>query len=142
MSGTTFKDNNFQENKITRTFVMNTEMQIHLNNVKLFCYHGLDEGEEVLGGEFEVNLTATYIPNKIPVTDLSQTLDYTILLSMVQQRMSQPTSLLETLATEIASEIIAKFSTVTAVTISIFKLHPPITNFEGTVGVTFTIKRN
>lgn len=121
---------------------MTSEMQIHLQKVKLFGYHGLNAGEEVIGGEFEVSLTAYYQPKSPPITKIDETLDYTILLEIVRQRMSVPTHLLETLATEIASEIIARFLTVTSVEISIFKLHPPIVNFEGSVGVTCKINRH
>ena len=121
---------------------MKPKMDIHLEKVKLHGYHGLDVGEEVLGGQFEVSLTASYIPAQIPVTELQETLDYTVLLGIVRQRMAKPTLLLEALATDIASEIIAKFQIVTDVTVSIIKLHPPIINFDGSVGVTFTIKRN
>ncbi len=121
---------------------MNPEMQIHLQKVKFVGYHGLDAGEEVTGGEFEVSLTINYIPIEIPIKKIEETVDYTVLLSIVRQRMNNPAHLLETLATEIASEIIAKFSIVTEVEISISKLHPPIQNFEGSVGVTFKIKRN
>jgi len=56
--------------------------------------------------------------------------------------MNKPAQLLETLATEIAGEIIEKFPVVTGVEISISKLHPPIKNFLGTVGVTFKIKKD
>jgi dihydroneopterin aldolase len=120
---------------------MNSEMQIHLSNVKIYGYHGLDVGEDILGGEFEVNLTALFIPERVPVSELKETVDYTVLLEIVKSRMQKPALLLETLATEIASEIIAKFLNVTSVTISISKLHPPIRSFTGSVGVTFTLKR-
>ena len=121
---------------------MNAEMQIQLQKVKFYGYHGLHEGEEITGGEFEVSLTTSYIPIHIPIKKIEETLDYTSLLHIIKQKMQKPVHLLETLATEIASEIIAKFSIVTTVEISISKLHPPIENFEGSVGVSFTIKRN
>jgi len=121
---------------------MNSIMEIHLQKVRLSGFHGLDAGENILVGQFEVSLTAIYNPARIPVTELHETLDYTVLLGMVEKRMAKPTLLLETLATDIGSEIIAKFQIVTEVTISIIKLHPPIINFRGSVGVTFTIKRN
>lgn len=121
---------------------MNSEMQIHLQKVKFYGYHGLDAGEEITGGEFEVSLTACYSPFHLPILKIEETLDYTLLLEIVRERMKKPAHLLETLATEIAGEIIAKFSTVTNVKISISKLHPPIRNFEGSVGVTFKIKRD
>ena len=116
-------------------------MEIVLQKVKVFGFHGLDAGEEVLGGEFEVNLVASYKPADIPIKKIEETLDYTVLLSIIKRRMQEPAHLLETLATEIASEIIAKFSIVTEIAISIYKLHPPIENFEGSVGVTYKVKR-
>jgi dihydroneopterin aldolase len=116
-------------------------MQVHLRQLKLYGYHGLDEGENVLGGEYEVSLTASYVPSHVPVVSIEQTINYTVLYDMVKQRMQRPTPLLETLATEIASEIFAKFSNADEVVISIFKLHPPIKNFQGSVGVTYQLKR-
>jgi 7,8-dihydroneopterin aldolase/epimerase/oxygenase len=121
---------------------MNIVMEIQLQKVRMFGFHGLHAGEEIMGGEFEVSLKACYIPTHIPIKKIEDTLDYTQLLSIVKQRMQNPTHLLETLATDIAGEIIAKFSIVTEVGISIHKLHPPIENFEGSVGVSLKIKRN
>lgn len=116
-------------------------MQVHLRQLKLYGYHGLDEGEDVLGGEYEVSLTASYLPTHVPVVSIAQTIDYAVLYDMVKQHMQKPTPLLETLATEITSEIFVKFTNVEEVVISIFKLHPPIKNFQGSVGVTYQLKR-
>ena len=117
-------------------------MEVHLQKVRIHAFHGLDAGEEITGGEFEVSLSVHYVPEALPISKLAQTLDYTILLSIVKERMQKPALLLETLATEITGEIFAKFSTVTEVVISISKLHPPIKNFEGSVGITCRIKRS
>ena len=121
---------------------MPAEMLIHLQKVKLFGYHGVHVGEEIIGGQFEVSLTAKYLPMQLPIKNIEETIDYTVLLQIVKERMKRQAQLLETLATEIASEIIAKFSIVTEVAISIYKLHPPIENFEGSVGITYKIKRS
>ncbi len=117
-------------------------MEVHLKQVKLYGYHGLVEGEDVLGGEYEVSLTASYLPTEVPVVSINQTIDYTVLYNIIIARMQKPTRLLETLATEIVGEIFAKFSVVNNVAISIFKLHPPIKNFEGSAGVTYQLKRD
>jgi 7,8-dihydroneopterin aldolase/epimerase/oxygenase len=117
-------------------------MQVHLRQLKLYGYHGLDEGEDVLGGDYEVSLTASYIPEKIPIVSIDQTIDYTVLYSIIKVRWQKPTHLLETLATEIVSEIFAKFPAVEDVVISIHKLHPPIKDFQGAVGVTYQSKRD
>lgn len=121
---------------------MQSLMQIHLHRLKFFGYHGVHEEEKVLGGEFEVSLIAEYLPQQLPITDISQTVDYTALFGIIKTRMQRPTELLETIATEVCSEIIAKFETVRNVAITINKLHPPIVKFEGSVGVTFSLKRD
>jgi dihydroneopterin aldolase len=120
---------------------MESLMAVHLQKVRFHALHGLDAGEEITGGLFEVNLSASFVSPELPVTTIAKTLDYTILLTLIKERMEKPALLLETLATEIASEIFAKFPIVIEVAISIFKLHPPIKNFEGSVGVSFTLKR-
>lgn len=121
---------------------MNSLMEIHLNKIRLFGFHGLDKGEDIVGGEFEVSVTAAFIPSSLSINSIDQTLDYTTILLIVKERMKTPAELLETLATEIAGEIIAKFSIVEEVTVSIYKLHPPIKSFIGSVGVTYRIKKN
>lgn len=120
---------------------MKALMEIQLQKVKVFGFHGLHEGENVIGGEFEVNLSTIYKPDNIIIKNIEETLDYTELLKIVKKRMQQPAHLLETIATEIAGEIISKFSIVTEVAISIYKLHPPIEEFEGSVGITYKLKR-
>ncbi len=107
----------------------------------MYGYHGLVAGENILGGEFEVDLTVCYQLENVIIKKIDETLDYTQLFGIVKERMKKPAQLLETLATEISSEIIVKFSRVTEVVISIYKLHPPIENFEGAVGVTYRLKR-
>ena len=117
-------------------------MEIRLEKIRTYSYHGLHTGEEILGGEFEINLSAHYTPLELPIINLSDTVDYSALYELVKTRMQKPALLLETLATEIAAEILAKFSLVEEVNISIYKLHPPIPHFQGRVGVAFTLKRN
>lgn len=115
-------------------------MEVKLKNVKIFAYHGLHAGEEIVGGEYKVDLTVSYIPDRIIIKKIEETIDYTELLQIVKQKMSKPAHLIEAVATEIGSEIIAKFSIVTEVEISIDKLHPPIESFEGSVGITYKVK--
>jgi dihydroneopterin aldolase len=120
---------------------MDALMEIELQKVRLYGYHGVDEAEQIVGGEFEINLITHYKPIQLIVCKMEETVDYKVLLELVKLRMQRPALLLETLATEIAGEIIWKFSCVTAVEISISKLHPPIENFRGSVGVTYKFKR-
>ncbi len=116
-------------------------MEVQLKDVKVFGFHGLHDGEEIVGGEFKINLTVAYLPEDTIINKIEKTIDYTQLIKIVNQKMGEPVHLLETIATRIVSEIIAKFPIITEVEISIYKLHPPIEFFEGSAGITYKVKR-
>jgi dihydroneopterin aldolase len=112
---------------------------IHLHDVVFHSKHGLYEEEKVKGGEFVVNLSAG-LKAKF-VNALIDTVDYVCVYELVKKRMDEPTSLLETIVIDIAQQILAQFSIVEEVHISIKKLRPPITGFKGSVGVSYYLKR-
>ena len=117
-------------------------MTISLHQLRFHAYHGIYQEEKVLGGSFEVNLHARYTPPQLPVADLNHTVNYAKLYALVKQEMEQPCPILETFVTKLATDILAQFSIVEEVEISIIKLRPPIIAVEGSVGVSFTLKRN
>ncbi len=115
-------------------------LSIHLNNVSFFAYHGLYENERKEGNLFTVNATINYYPTRM-IDDLSQTIDYVSIYELIKKRMSTPTHLLETIVMDIANEILSQYPLAAEVYISLTKEKPPITNFEGSVGVSFTLRR-
>ncbi len=117
-------------------------LSIHLHNIIIFAHHGIYEEEKLLGNEFELNITIKHSPQRLPVKHLEDTVDYIAVYELVKKRMAVPTSLLETLATEIAQQILAQFSLAETVFISIRKLYPPVSQLNGSVGVSFDLKRN
>jgi dihydroneopterin aldolase len=117
-------------------------MQVILEGLRFHSTHGLHKEEALTGGEFEVNLTASYEPDEVPVQHIHQTIDYTILYQLIKERMNQRTDLLESIATDIAIKALDQFPSIQQVNISIKKLHPPIVNFQGAVGVSYELKRN
>lgn len=108
---------------------------VHLKDLKFHAYHGLYAGEEKIGGPFEVNLSVWYEPSA-PVTTLEQTINYVTLFEIVKQRMQQRSSLLETAAEDICSNIYARFNVIVKIELSIYKCSPPIEGFEGKTGIT------
>ncbi len=117
-------------------------LQIHLKKLIFFAHHGIFSEEKKLGNYFEVNIDIWHQPNALPVLHMKDTIDYVSVYELVKQRMAKPTPLLETVVTEIAQSILAQFSLANKIVISIDKLYPPIPNFEGKVGVSFTLERN
>ena len=117
-------------------------LSIHLHNLIIFAHHGIYEEEKILGNHFELNITIRHVPQQLPVKHLSDTIDYTAVYELVKKRMAIPTALLETVITEIATEILAQFPLAEEVYIAIRKMHPPIQQMQGSVGVSFDLKRN
>lgn len=107
---------------------------IQLNNLRFFAHHGFYAEEKVLGNEFEVDAAVT-IAAEEKILHLSQTINYVVIYEMIKKRMGIPTQLLETLAQELIEEIYLHDKRIESISITIKKLHPPIENFSGSVGV-------
>ncbi|MBU3743932.1 MAG: dihydroneopterin aldolase [Sediminibacterium sp.] len=115
---------------------------IHLHQLRFFGFHGLYPEEATLGNEFEVNVTIR-VGEEHPTIDAhTPPVDYSKAFQIIDARMKIATPLLETLATEIANDLLQSFPPAVHISISICKLHPPIPGFTGKVGVEFDIARN
>ena len=100
------------------------------------AFHGLYEEEQKNGNNFVVTVDIE-VDTKGIISDLQQTVDYVEVFQLIQKRMLQATPLLETLAQEMSLGILQLDNKISAVSITIKKLSPPIENFVGEVGVTF-----
>ena len=92
-------------------------LKIELSNLQFHSFHGIHEEEIKTGGNFEVDAVVYFEPEIIPVRHLHETIDYTVLYELIKQRMEKPTRLLETLATEIAQEILSTYLKVQEVSV-------------------------
>lgn len=95
--------------------------------------------EEVkVGNEFEVDVTIGCKSPKKKITSIEQTVNYVEIYRILQEEFSQRRFLLETLAMEIADRIESQFDEIESLSICIRKLNPPITNFSGSVAVSYS----
>jgi dihydroneopterin aldolase len=117
-------------------------LTIEFNKLRFFGYHGLYEEEAVVGEEFELDIFINYWPLATPVKHLTDTLDYVSVYGLVKDMMEKREDLLEAVAHNIAQGIIMHYVFVDEVKVIIRKLHPPITNFTGSIGIHYTLKRN
>ena len=116
-------------------------LKIELRNLKFHAYHGIHEKEKRTGGNFEINLVVQFQPANFPVLHLDDTIDYVDLFELVKRRMNKPTKLIETIATEIAEEVLNTYALIEEVEVEIKKLNPPIPSFNGYVAAIITKKR-
>jgi dihydroneopterin aldolase len=72
-----------------------------------------------------VNVKVTF-NDTVKITSLEQTIDYEVLLKCIQDHMSKPTPLMESLVQEIETDIHNRFPQITSFWISMRKENPPM----------------
>lgn len=97
----------------------------------------MHEEERVLGGEYELDLDVMFEESVNVIAELHDTINYTDLYNIAKKQMNIPTALLETIVMQIGEEIHQKFSGLKEITVSLKKLHPPILQMQGSVGVSW-----
>jgi dihydroneopterin aldolase len=95
------------------------------------------EEEAIVGTSFEVNLSINFEAEKV-IHSLKQTINYVEVYDIVKRHFERPRQLLEMLAQEITEDIRKSDSRIRAVDIHIKKINPPIANFTGSVGVSYS----
>jgi len=114
-------------------------MEIRLSDLRCHAHHGVHESERRMGQEFRTDITLSY-PAKGMVTEIGQTIDYTIVYALFRHAMAEPEALLETVAMKLAEGIRTSFPHISEINISIEKTSPPIPTFEGRVGIAYRRK--
>ncbi|MDB5201075.1 MAG: folB [Ferruginibacter sp.] len=110
---------------------------IHLNDLRFFAHHGLHDEEAIVGTEFGVAIAINFAgPENI--VSLKDTINYVEVYELVKNIFRHPARLLETLAVDICDAIYGLDHRIVQVSININKLNPPIVNFTGNVGVSFS----
>ena len=115
-------------------------MQIVLKDIELFGFHGVHPLENKLGTTFKIDLLIETKDKNIQ--QLSDTIDYEKVFLILKEEFSKTEQLLEVLADRIISKIISVFSDISMVEICIFKINPPISSFQGKVGIKKSKKLN
>ncbi len=110
---------------------------IHLDNLVFFSHHGVHEEEAIVGTHFEIDADISFQEKQL-ISSLEDTINYVAVYNIIKKHMAHPSRLLETVAMQIADEIYEKNNYVKIINIRIRKLNPPINNFTGKVGVTYS----
>lgn len=111
---------------------------IELKSLRFFAEHGLYQEEILVGNEFEVDISIGCKSPKKTITTIDQTINYVEVYRITQEEFRDRKLLLETCAMQIADRLQQQFSEIEQITITIRKLNPPITNFSGSVGITYS----
>lgn len=113
------------------------ELEISLNDLRFYAYHGVMEEERKNGNEFIVSLSI-YIPfdEGLREDNIESTISYSDLYEIVSEEMKIPHNLLEKVALSIKERVTHKFPEILKGNIKIEKVRPPIPGMLGTASIT------
>lgn len=109
-------------------------IKISLTKIRLFGYHGLHNEEKITGAEFELNMDVIFNASQ-RITELHQTIDYTVLYTIIRESMDRTAPLLETIVQDIEQRVREIFPETSQINITISKINPPLINFRGQLSV-------
>ena len=101
--------------------------KIFLDDMHFYAYHGVMEQERRVGGEYGVSLVVEAdLTQAIATDDVADTVNYAELYELVKREMAVPSKLLEHVAGRIGQSAMDKFDRITALTVRVTKLNPPM----------------
>ncbi|MGI4020588.1 MAG: dihydroneopterin aldolase [Janthinobacterium lividum] len=101
-------------------------IKVALHEVKFFAYHGFYPQEQILGNPFLVDVEVEFNNKNIGDDEISNTVNYEKLHSILTEKMKQPRKLLETLVQEMVDQIRLEFPFLQKIKLGIKKLNPPL----------------
>jgi 7,8-dihydroneopterin aldolase/epimerase/oxygenase len=116
---------------------------IRIRNAVFYAYHGVMADEQNLGGKFEIDVDLYGDFSAAALTDsLKDAVDYQQVYGFIRSTvLEKKYYLLEALAHVITQGILAKFASVSAVTVRIRKPHPPVRGVVDHVEVETSARR-
>lgn len=100
---------------------------IRINNIQVYAYHGCLPEEEIIGGEYRVDVAVHYdFSNAILDDDLSKTVDYVVVSQVVQEEMKIRVKLIETVLDRILRSLKNKYPDTNKIWVKVTKIAAPI----------------
>lgn len=105
----------------------NTTSKININGIRVHAHHGCWSEEEIIGGEYIVDVSITLdFSAAAREDDLSKTADYVQVKEIVYEEMAQRSKLIETVAHRIIDRLRHAFPYAEQVYTRVTKLNAPM----------------
>jgi len=109
---------------------------ITLEGMKFRAFHGVYEQERVIGGDYTVDVQYDVDTSASETDALADVVSYADVFLTVKGEMSQPSQLLEHVAARILRRLKAIYPTISNITVTVAKLHPPVAGEASRAAVT------
>jgi len=100
-------------------------VQVNLEDLRCYSYHGFYPEEQILGNEYSVDIKTSFDKPKLKDDQLENTVNYEQLYALATTAMNNPRKLLETVADDLLEKIKFAFPHLTGIEVSICKKNPP-----------------
>ena len=116
---------------------------IRINNAVFYAYHGVSDGEQAVGAQFEVDIEMHADIMQAAASDMLQdTLNYEAVYGDVQKLViGRKYYLMETLAAEIVGDLFLHYPKIRHLTVSVRKPNAPVKGVVKSVEVSITLSR-
>lgn len=112
-------------------------IRVQLHNLIFRAFHGIHEEERILGNEYSVEVSLDFHEKVEIIENINDTIDYSIVYSIIQKRMQTPTPLLETVVMLAGNDIHLQFPGVKSISLSLKKLSIPVEGMQGSSEVSW-----
>ena len=118
-------------------------IEIALHQLQFYAFHGCLPQERIVGGDYtvDVHLILPDATTAIEEDDLNGTVNYAEVYKVVREEMKKPSNLLENVCGRINRRLLNTFPLISAVTLTLTKVNPPIGAACLGASVTLTTKR-
>ena len=123
---------------------MNPKMlNIKLNDIHLYGRHGVSSSEQAVGSHFIINVSMDVICTSAALIndELEGTVNYAEAYACIKDTFAIPSRLLENVVHRMAQALIKRFPSITAVSITVEKLNPPMSADCRSASVTLRLER-
>ena len=115
---------------------------VKVENLKIYAFHGCVEEEEVIGGDYVVNIEAEcFVGNDVFSDVISDTVDYVDLARIAKREMLTRSKLLEAVVKRIIDSAFEEIDVLNKISVTVSKLNPPINADVEAVSVTMEEER-
>lgn len=110
--------------------------KIKLENIRIYGYNGCIYEESQIGTDYVINIELTTVNESYKNDDLTQTVDYCLVYSIVAEESRNRYNLIETLGYKILQRL-KNLHNVEGCSVEIKKINPPINGDVESVSVIF-----
>lgn len=110
---------------------------ITLRNMQFYAHHGCFDEERKIGTNFSVDVTFSYDATVAAESDdIATAVNYAEVFNIVKEQMAVPSHLIENVAMRIKRALLEHFPAITDLTVTLYKINPPLGGSIEKVGVT------